>query len=191
MGVPRIHTKHGHTGFKAAVCREQIVLKPILRHAVVEARMAKEPLSPAVVSLLNEQASQTAKRKTRLDKGLEDTFPASDPVSVTHTATTTGSVPLEAESQGSELLRSPLPSSARTDGYALELDEIRRDVASLRDRLRAASPHAGSTARVNASAIGRRVEEIVSERPLATIGLVAALSFILGAGSATRGRDYR
>ena len=100
MGVSRIHTKHRHTGFKALVWREQIVLKPILRHAVVEARMEKEPLSPAVVSLLNDQASRMAKRKNRLDKGLEDTFPASDPVSVTHTATATGSLPLDTARRG-------------------------------------------------------------------------------------------
>lgn len=66
--------------------------------------MHNESVSPAVISLLNEQAGQTAKRKTRLDKGLEDTFPASDPVSVTHTATATGSTAAEAEPHESELL---------------------------------------------------------------------------------------
>ena len=189
MGVSRIHTKHRHTGFKALVWREQIVLKPILRHAVVEARVEKEPLSLAVVSLLNEQASRMAKRKTRLDKGLEDNFPASDPVFVTHTATATGSVPLEAEPRESELLGFRLPRSARNDGYAAELDAIRRNVASLRDRFRAAAFHAGGTARVRANAVERRIDEMISERPLATIGAVATLSFTLSVGLATRQRD--
>lgn len=44
--------------------------------------------SPAVRSLHEEQARQaSAGSKGKLQKGLEDTFPASDPVSVTTTST--------------------------------------------------------------------------------------------------------
>ncbi len=43
--------------------------------------------SPAVQSMLNEQAKQReSAREGHLDKGLEDTFPASDPVSATTTS---------------------------------------------------------------------------------------------------------
>ena len=77
--------------------------------------MKEQPVSPAVISLLNEQAEQTTRRKTRLDKGLEDTFPASDPVSVTNSATATGTTPPESDTGSREQLRT-----------------MRRDVENLR-----------------------------------------------------------
>lgn len=155
--------------------------------------MDNESVSPAVISLLNERAEQTAKRKTRLDKGLEDTFPASDPVSVTHTATATGSTTVEAEPHESKLLglHPSHDPSASTDDHAAELHAIRRDLEKVRDRFRATSSDTGRTARAKASAIERRVEQIMRERPLVTVSLATALSFILGAGYGARSRDYR
>jgi len=155
--------------------------------------MDNDPVSPAVISLLNEQAEQTAKRKTRLDKGLEDTFPASDPVSVTHTATATGSIAAEAEPRESEPLglHPSNEPSASTDDHAAELFAIRRDLENLRDRLRATISGSSGTSRATAGAIERRVEQIISERPLVAVGLATALSFILGAGYGARRRDYR
>ncbi|MGX5722326.1 hypothetical protein [Shinella zoogloeoides] len=155
--------------------------------------MGNNPVSPAVISLLNEQAEQTAKCKTRLDKGLEDTFPASDPVSVTHTATATGSTAAVAEPHESERLglHPSNDPSASTDDHAAELHAIRRDLENLRDRFRATTFDVSGTARAKASAIESRVEQIIRERPLMTVGLATALSFILGAGYGTRRRDYR
>jgi ElaB/YqjD/DUF883 family membrane-anchored ribosome-binding protein len=156
----------------------------------MEVHVDKEPISPAVLSLLTEQAEQSAKRKTRLDKGLEDTFPASDPVSVTHTATATGSKAVEAEPHESELLGlhpSNDPSASRDD-HAAELHAIRCDLENLRDRFRASD--ASSTARAKVGVIERRVERMIREQPLATIGFVTALSFILGARYGVRRGDY-
>ena len=42
--------------------------------------------SPAVVSLNREQSQDNGKSDDELEEGLEDTFPASDPVSATSTA---------------------------------------------------------------------------------------------------------
>ncbi|MGQ3212449.1 hypothetical protein [Shinella sp.] len=154
--------------------------------------MDNEPISPAVLSLLNEQAEQSAKRKTRLDKGLEDTFPASDPVSITDTATATGSKAVEGEPHERELLGLH-PSnelSASTDDHAAELHAIRRDLETLRGRFRATASGASGTACAKASVIERRVERMISEQPLTTIGFAIALSFILGAGYGVRRRDY-
>lgn len=48
-------------------------------------------VSPAVKSLKKEQARQsTISTEEQLQKGLEDSFPASDPVSITSTAIPTG-----------------------------------------------------------------------------------------------------
>ncbi|NRP21842.1 hypothetical protein LPJGGPFB_05101 [Ensifer adhaerens] len=47
--------------------------------------------SPAVQSLRKERAEQDSKKqKGKLEKGLEDTFPASDPVSVTISSVPSG-----------------------------------------------------------------------------------------------------
>jgi hypothetical protein len=53
--------------------------------------MADQKESPAVLSMKNEQAEQRRRfQKGELDKGLEATFPASDPISVTHSAVPAG-----------------------------------------------------------------------------------------------------
>jgi ElaB/YqjD/DUF883 family membrane-anchored ribosome-binding protein len=159
----------------------------------METRMDDDPVSPSVRSLLNEQAEQTAKRKTRLDKGLEDTFPASDPVSVTHTATATVSTAAQAEPHESERLGLH-PSddpSASTDDTAAELHAIRRDLENLRDRFHATTSDTSRTARAKTSAIERRVDQIIGGRPLVAVGLAIALFFILGVGYGARRSDYR
>jgi hypothetical protein len=57
----------------------------------METDMPKESTSPAVASLRNEQQGQRmGDDKNALDKGLEDTFPASDPVSHTISSIPTG-----------------------------------------------------------------------------------------------------
>lgn len=48
--------------------------------------MPEQNESPAVQSLRKEQKQQRNRPSTELDKALEDTFPASDPASATHTA---------------------------------------------------------------------------------------------------------
>ena len=45
--------------------------------------MPNENMSPAVASLRKEQSVQRVQGKDALQEGLEDTFPASDPVSMT------------------------------------------------------------------------------------------------------------
>jgi len=149
----------------------------------------KEPISPAVLSLLNEQAEQSAKRKTLLDKGLEDTFPASDPVSVTNTATATGSKAMEAEPHENELLGLH-PSnelSASRDDHAAELHAIRRDLEKLCDRFRATDSGASGTARAKVSVIERLVERTISEQPLAAIGFAMPRPSFWAPGMASEG----
>jgi len=162
MGVPRF-AKQRAAGFKTLAYRKQTVLKLIWP---MKARMDNDPVSPAVKSLINEQAEQTAKRETRLDEGLEDTFPASDPVSVTHTATATGSTAAEAEPHESERLglHPSKDPSALTDDHAAELYAIRRDLENLRDRFRATTFDVSGNARAKASPIESRVEQIIRER---------------------------
>ena len=52
---------------------------------------AREPVSPAVKSLELERARQNERAaKGELDQGLEDSFPASDPISMTRTSVPSG-----------------------------------------------------------------------------------------------------
>ncbi len=68
--------------------------------------MPDKSQSPAVRSLLREQSQQRLKSsRTDLDKGLEDTFPASDPVSATHTSISAGPVQAVGEQDGSDRSR--------------------------------------------------------------------------------------
>jgi hypothetical protein len=128
--------------------------------------MENEPVSPAVVSLLSEQAEQSATGKTRLEKGLEDTFPASDPVSVTHTATATGPTEAGGVSPASEPIGLHPVNSVNLSGddspRAIDdaLQEIRRDIAQLRQQIDAAS-------------VKERFQ--LDGRPLAVVGAAAAL----------------
>lgn len=51
-----------------------------------------EKVSPAVKSMRKEQAEQKRRPPGELEQGLEQTFPASDPVSVTRSSIPTGRV---------------------------------------------------------------------------------------------------
>jgi hypothetical protein len=63
-------------------------MKPSFRETKETGNMGRQTESPAVRYLHEEQARQaSADAKGKLQKGLEDTFPASDPVSATTTST--------------------------------------------------------------------------------------------------------
>ncbi len=65
--------------------------------------MGRGTESPAVQSLHAEQARQAeAGTNGKLQKGLEDTFPASDPVSATNTSTVKKHVEPDAAPQGKQ-----------------------------------------------------------------------------------------
>ncbi|MGO4438244.1 hypothetical protein [Rhizobium sp. RAF56] len=105
--------------------------------------------SPAVESMEQEQAKQRDKAaKGELDRGLEDSFPASDPVSMTRT-----SIP-----------------SGRTDAEEAQRVKINPDPTAL-------TPVASEDAR----SVTDGIKNIVRERPLAALGVVAALAFLWGA----------
>ncbi|MFC3073198.1 hypothetical protein [Shinella pollutisoli] len=130
--------------------------------------------SPAVQSLRREQAGQAARSsKSRLQEGLEETFPASDPVSVTHTATA-GADPDEA---GTER-----PGLHPSDADPLdELEALRRDVKRLRHQVGSVTTGMGGLARSEMQALQRDARHAVRQRPLSSLGLVAAVSFTIGA----------
>jgi hypothetical protein len=105
--------------------------------------------SPAVKSLQQERARQQEQAaKGELDTGLEDTFPASDPVSMTST-----SIP-----------------SGRTDAEKAERVRVELDPTALVTEIVD-----------DTKTLFGDVRKVVSERPLATAAIVAAVAYLWGA----------
>ncbi|WP_337266165.1 hypothetical protein [Oryzifoliimicrobium ureilyticus] len=154
--------------------------------------------SPAVQSLKKEQAAQRERAdRGELEKGLEDTFPASDPVSATHTAVstsrTTTDYALDGAGQASKrdnrysLVDEALEATHENTGSRLGQNSRRAEIHALKteaNRLtESASQLASGTARVAKAQtrdFARDIEDRVRERPLVALGLVAAVAFVLG-----------
>lgn len=149
--------------------------------------------SPAVEALEQEQAAQArAGHDDGLDGALEDTFPASDPVSATVTsipavapetaasvAQNEGDAPLVdqalAATRGQP--RQPLePSIAPLE----ELTALRRELAHLRDGLSEIGSASIRIVAAEATDVGDSMRARVRARPLASIGIAAALGYLIG-----------
>jgi len=151
-------------------------------------------MSPAVESMKREQAAQRKKTKTgELDKGLKDTFPASDPVSITSSSIPLGHTDAdEAErvKNKAKLAAAPLAD----DQLSFEPDQNddgqnnllpREEIDGLESELgKQTASDTGSgprVAAVKARGLLANLEEQVRERPLLTVGIVAAVAYIWGA----------
>ncbi|MBB5574973.1 MULTISPECIES: hypothetical protein [Rhizobium] len=130
--------------------------------------------SPAVVSMRREQAAQRRKaNKGELDVGLENTFPASDPVSVTRSDIPSGRADAE-EAQRVKRQASPSANTGArliSDRVAFERgrgDDGQRDVEA------AGFSDSPSTARSMLADFRERVRE----RPLLAVGAAAMAAYI-------------
>ena len=148
--------------------------------------------SPAVQSILNEQASQrAAPPKDALDKGLEDSFPASDPVSVTLTAVPAGRTDADeadrvrddgfAESYADvdEALRSVAGNEG--DIAREEVRALRKEAERLSESAREIASGAVRVAKAEAKDYWNDLEEQIRKSPLTAVGIVAAIAFVWGA----------
>lgn len=157
--------------------------------------------SPAVQSMKKEQELQRESvHKGDLDQGLEDTFPASDPVSMTSSAVSSGRADTEeaervhrdpdlaALDEEFPLMEAALltPGERANDGEVSEAmtQQIRArnaDVRTLSESISEISDGEIGAARVGIGDWFRNVEHTVRSRPLAAMGIVAALAFVWGA----------
>ncbi|TCU09644.1 hypothetical protein [Rhizobium sullae] len=154
--------------------------------------------SPAVESLKQEQEEQRERaRKSELDQGLEDTFPASDPVSVTRSSRPSG----RADTTEAERLKNQPDVSTENEPDFPLADEVleprgdRRNAAgrsgeaavppkSEAKLVEPASAVAAGTLRVAKTGAERFVagiEDQIKERPLLSVGIVAAIAYVWGA----------
>jgi ElaB/YqjD/DUF883 family membrane-anchored ribosome-binding protein len=155
--------------------------------------MADPKLSPAVESLKQEQSRQRQKRsKGELEKGLEDTFPASDPVSVTRTTVPTGRVDQQEAQNVKErpdptAVEAPLVDDVLEAGRASSeaehksVRELKAQASRVSESVSEIASGSLSLAKARGSSLLSDVEKYVKESPLKSVGIVAAIAFLFGA----------
>lgn len=154
--------------------------------------MANPNESPAVQSMRKEQAEQRKQgRKGNLDKGIEDTFPASDPVSATHTSIPAGRTDTE---EAARVKREPDPTRL-DDEYPLVDQALGSTGEASHEEMRALQKEAGrmvesaselasGTARLakaEANSFVRDLEDRIRRQPLTAAAIVAGIAFVFGA----------
>ncbi|WP_327212258.1 hypothetical protein U8Q06_09495 [Rhizobium beringeri] len=160
--------------------------------------MANPNESPAVQSMRKEQAEQRKQtRKGELDKAIEDTFPASDPVSATHTSIPAGRSDVEAAER---VKREPDPTkledefplvdqTLRSTGETARSSDVdRQEMRALQKETgrvaESASDLASGTARLakaEARTFVHDLEDRIRRQPLTAVAIVAGIAFVFGA----------
>ncbi|MGR9224827.1 hypothetical protein [Rhizobium leguminosarum] len=160
--------------------------------------MANPNESPAVQSMRKEQAEQRKQtRKGELDKAIEDTFPASDPVSATHTSIPAGRSDVEAAER---VKREPDPTKLEdefplVDQALRSTSEAARSSDIDREKMRALQKEAGRTAesasdlasgtarlaKAEARTFVHDLEDRIRRQPLTAVAIVAGIAFVFGA----------
>lgn len=158
--------------------------------------MADPKNSPAVQSMEIEQAEQRERAvKNDLDTGLEDSFPASDPVSATHSAVPAGRTDADeadrVRQQSTEEEFSLVDQALRSTGEVRHserandsrdaLGALRRDVDRMAGTATEVASGATSLAKSEARTLVKSIEDKIRERPIAAVAVVAALAFVFGA----------
>ncbi|NEK39694.1 hypothetical protein [Rhizobium leguminosarum] len=157
--------------------------------------------SPAVQSMRKEQAEQRKQvRKGELDKAIEDTFPASDPVSATHTSIPAGRSDIEAAERVKRepdpttldeefpLVDQALRSSGETAHSSERFDVDREEMGALQKEAgrmaESASELTSGTARLakaEARTFVHDLEDRIRRQPLTAAAIVAGIAFVFGA----------
>ncbi|PDT02329.1 hypothetical protein CO666_20225 [Rhizobium chutanense] len=157
--------------------------------------MANPNESPAVQSLRKEQAEQRKRgQRGDLTQAIEDTFPASDPVSATHTSIPAGRSDIEAAER---VQREPDPTKLDEEFPLVDralssssegLGEDRKDMRALRKDAgriaESASELASGTARLakaEARSFAQEIEDRIRRQPLTSVAIVAGIAFVFGA----------
>ncbi|MDQ1183353.1 hypothetical protein [Agrobacterium larrymoorei] len=143
--------------------------------------------SPAVASLHEEQARQRT-GKGDLQKGLEDTFPASDPVShtTTTTATSTSAPEEEQDTEEAPKVDEALAAvKARQDTPATDhaIEEVRALRSELGRITESAQEALSASARITRSEIQSAQSKVIRQvrkRPLQALGLAALVGYVWG-----------
>lgn len=147
----------------------------------------KNPVSPAVQSLRKEQAAvKRGSANDDLQNAIEDTFPASDPLSITQTAVPSGRTDVDAAKQ-LENSADVIKSNVGLRDYETtrkELRDLSEDVAKLSDALRSIGTSSARLAKAEVRDQIETIEDTIRAQPVLWLSLAAAAGFLWGA---TRG----
>jgi ElaB/YqjD/DUF883 family membrane-anchored ribosome-binding protein len=147
--------------------------------------------SPAVQALENERARQGIERDdAALETGLKDSFPASDPVSVTSTAIPSGT-PRSGQSSKSDDVTPLVDQALRSTEVShsllepsqdpsAELAALRREISSLKQSVSQIGQASMRVAASEATEALDRFRDNVVARPLAAVGLAALAGYVWG-----------
>ncbi|MBB5665060.1 hypothetical protein [Rhizobium leguminosarum] len=163
--------------------------------------MANPNESPAVQSLRKEQAEQQRRaRKGELDRGIEGTFPASDPVSATHTSIPAGRSDIEAAErvkrepdptrldEAYPLVDQALRSTGETGGFSEGSDfdrggrrMLQREAGRVAETASEVASGTTRLAEAEVRSFVQDVEDRIRQQPLTAVAIVAGIAFIFGA----------
>ena len=149
--------------------------------------MPLDPKSPAVIAFESEKVRAARGGKNEVQQGLEDTFPASDPVSLSSTVTGQGSP--AAEPYAGSTVPAPLVDQALETVRARESDTsfAEDEIAALKDELLSLQGRAGNAgielkdqvvSRLNDSLDGTR--DIIRHNPWQSLAIAGAIGFLFG-----------
>ncbi|MBY5916548.1 hypothetical protein E0H64_12535 [Rhizobium leguminosarum bv. viciae] len=153
--------------------------------------------SPTVQSMEIERVAQRERAlKGNLDKSFEDTFPASDPTSPTHTPVPAGRtgaddanrVRQQAENDDFPLVAQALRSTEegrrsneRINAAGDRVRALRRDAERIAETASEVASGATSLAASEVRSFLQDVEGKIRARPIAAVAIVAPLALVLGA----------
>lgn len=159
--------------------------------------MPEKSGSPAVQSVLNERQEQR-KRSTGsdLDNALKDTFPASDPISATHTAVPSGRVAAETSEgavarghvdrfEDSYPMRRTTSKPASEPDTRIDAGTARRNVRALYKAVRRIGTYdhesmsRPAVAAPGCSSVVGDIKQKIRQRPLLSVIAAAAIGFVL------------
>jgi hypothetical protein len=160
--------------------------------------MPNPRISPAAQSAKLEQAAQEEQSlKGDLDKGLEDTFPGSDPVSATHGAAPAGRAYSDeadrARGQPDKDEDYPLVEQAlrftgegrrstdSSDAGRHNVRALRRHAGRIAETASEVASGTAFLAKTEARSFIRNIEDRIRDQPIAAVAFVAVLAFIFGA----------
>ncbi len=145
--------------------------------------MADPNKSPAVQSYNADKARRRSADRDTLEQGLEDTFPASDPVSATQSSVASTLDGNAANDRDDALL---VDEAFRSTGelggkHRGGVRSLRRNAERLSDQASEVASGAVAVGKAEAKSVLQSVEDIVKERPLAAVAIVAAVAWFWGA----------
>lgn len=139
-------------------------------------------ISRAVVSLRSERQQRGA-APHELENALEDTFPASDPVSLSSAGVQAGAPNVKAPSDAPRVDEALAAMRRRDEGNSLVSEDpaaLRDELLSLRDRALQMGVEFKSHAGERMSARYERLETTIERTPWAVIAIAASLGYIVG-----------